>query len=114
MTCRVSPAGGREMAARGERTIRVAAAVRAARGRLGWSRETLAHESGLSWSAITQIETGRRSDVRVSSLVALAGALGVSLDYLALAGGEPASEPGPMLSHRAFMYRSENELAQFA
>jgi len=70
------------VARRQDDALRVAAAVRAARLRRGWSRETLAHESGLSFAAITQIETGRRTELRVSSLVALADALGVSVDYL--------------------------------
>jgi DNA-binding XRE family transcriptional regulator len=62
---------------------RIGIALADARARLGWSRETLAFHSGLSWSAIAQIESGRRADVRLSSLTALAAALGVSLDYLA-------------------------------
>ena len=63
-------------------------ALRAARARAGWSRETLAHHSGVSWSAIAQIESGRRRDVRLSSLSALADALGVSVDELFRLEGE--------------------------
>lgn len=90
-------------------SLRVAAAVRTARQRCGWSRETLAHESGLSFAAITQIETGRRTEVRVSSLVALADALGVSVDYLVRA--EVAAS---LLEHRAHVYDSPEQLVQLA
>lgn len=94
--------------------ICLASALRVARLRRGWTRENLAHYSGLSWSAISQIETGRRAEVRVSSLVALAEALAVSLDYLVLASGEAPGEPMPLLEHRAFVYRTDAELAVFA
>lgn len=88
---------------------RLATAVRAARKRRGWTRETLAHESGLSFAAITQIETGRRTDVRVSSLVTLADALGVSVDYLVR-----AEAVARMLEHRAYLYDSPERLTQIA
>lgn len=89
--------------------LRLAAAVRAARQRRGWTRETLAHETGLSFAAITQIETGRRTEVRVSSLVALADALGVSVDYLVRAEVATA-----LLDHRAHLYDSPEQLVQVA
>lgn len=50
--------------------------------RSGWTREQLAVESGMSWSAIAQLEAGRRKDVRLATVSALAEALGTSLDYL--------------------------------
>lgn len=84
---------------------RVGSSLRAARERLGWSREALAYHSGVSWSAIAQIETGRRKDVRLSSLAALAEALGVSVDYLI--GATPATPD--LLEHRLFTYTSEDE-----
>lgn len=84
---------------------RIGAAVRAARARLGWSREALAYHSGVSWSAIAQIESGRRKDVRLSSLSALAKALGVSVDYLI---GTAASTPS-LFGHRALTYASDDE-----
>ena len=71
--------------------------LKAARGRLGWSRETLAHHSGVSWSAIAQIQSGRRKDVRLRSLSALAKALGVSVDYRI--GAATATAP-QLLEHR--------------
>lgn len=82
--------------------------VRAARGRLGWSRETLAFHSGLSWSAIAQVESGRRTNVRPGTLAALSRTLGVSIDYL-VAG----SPPGPtMLEHSLLLYRSDDQLRE--
>jgi transcriptional regulator with XRE-family HTH domain len=80
--------------------------LKAARARLGWSRETLAHHSGVSWSAIAQIESGRRKDVRLRSLSALAEALGVSVDYLI--GSAMATAPR-LLEHRLLTYRSDEE-----
>jgi transcriptional regulator with XRE-family HTH domain len=84
---------------------RVGASLKAARQRLGWSREALAYHSGVSWSAIAQIETGRRKDVRLSSLAALADALDVSVDYLI--GATPTTPD--LLEHRLFTYTSEDE-----
>src|SRR3954453_15023487 len=97
------------MARRHDGSLRVAAAVRAGRQRRGGSRETLAHESGLSFAAITQIESGRRTELRVSSLVALADALGVSVDYLVRA--EVAAS---LLDHRAHVYDSPEQLVELA
>ncbi|MDT4938864.1 MAG: hypothetical protein QOG80_2535 [Pseudonocardiales bacterium] len=87
----------------------LAARLRVARLRLGWSRETLAHRSGLSWSAIAQIESGRRAEVRLGTLTALARALAVTLDYLAL--GKNAAG---LLTHRALTYSTDDELIRFA
>jgi transcriptional regulator with XRE-family HTH domain len=84
---------------------RIGASLKAARARLGWSRETLAHHSGVSWSAIAQIESGRRKDVRLSSLSALAEALGVSVDHLV---GTRAAAP-QLLEHRVLTYGSDEE-----
>jgi transcriptional regulator with XRE-family HTH domain len=83
----------------------IGAALRSARSRLGWSREALAYRSGVSWSAIAQIESGRRKDVRLTSLVALAQALGVSVDYLIGAAGEVPR----LFDHRVLSYGSDDE-----
>src|SRR5438132_8785037 len=82
----------------------LSARLRAARARLGWSRETLAHHTGLSWAAIAQIESGRRTNVRPGTLSALASALGLTVDYLLGAGGEQK-----LLTHRALLYDSAEE-----
>ena len=85
---------------------RLGGALRSARERRGWTREALAYHSGLSWAAVTQIEAGRRQEVRVSSLVALAGALGVSVDYLV---GDAATLASGILEHRTLTYGSDDQ-----
>jgi transcriptional regulator with XRE-family HTH domain len=89
---------------------RIGETLRAARVRLGWSREALAYHAGMSWAAIAQIESGRRQNVQLSSLTALATALSVSVDYLIGAG--PISPP--LLEHLVLAYRSEDELLDMA
>jgi DNA-binding XRE family transcriptional regulator len=79
--------------------------VRAARERLGWTREALAFHAGISWSAIAQVESGRRTNVRPSTLTALSRALGVSIDYLV--DGSPSHLT--MLNHSAFPYRTDDQ-----
>jgi transcriptional regulator with XRE-family HTH domain len=83
----------------------IGARVRTARERLGLTREALAFHAGLSWSAIAQVESGRRTNVRPSTLAALARALGVSIDYL-VDGSRP---PPPMLDHSMFLYRTDDQ-----
>ena len=70
----------------------------------------LAFHSGISWSGIAQVESGRRTNLRPGTLSALGQALGVTVDYL-VAGG-PASEP--MLEHSALLYRTDEELLETA
>lgn len=82
--------------------------IRAARERLGWSRETLGSKSGVSWGAIAQMESGRRSKARADTLLALAGALGVTIEYLVGAG----TELPRMLGHQAFSYVTIEELVE--
>ena len=79
--------------------------VRAARERLGWTREALAFHSRISWSAVAQVESGRRRNVRPSTLAALSRSLGVSIDYLV--DGTP-SRP-TMLEHSVFPYRADDQ-----
>lgn len=86
---------------------RIGRSLKTARERLGWTREALAYHSGVSWSAIAQIESGRRKDVRLSSLSALADALGLSVDYLI---GTKAAMSAQLLEHRLLPYGSEEEL----
>jgi transcriptional regulator with XRE-family HTH domain len=78
--------------------------VRAARARLGWTREALAFHSGISWSAIAQVESGRRTNLRPSTLAALSRTLGVSIDYLV-----EGSQAPPMLTHSAFFYHTDDQ-----
>jgi transcriptional regulator with XRE-family HTH domain len=84
---------------------RLGARVRAARVRRGWTRETLAFHSALSWSAIAQVESGRRTNVRPGTLAALSRSLGVSIDYLV--DGSP-SHP-VILDHSLFAYSSDDQ-----
>ena len=83
----------------------IADRVRLTRARVGWTRETLAHHADLSWSAIAQVESGRRTKLRPDTLAALADALGVTIDYLVKGGGAPRV----MLRHRALVYGSDEE-----
>lgn len=87
----------------------VAHSLRAARTRIGWTRETLSHHSGLSWAAIAQIESGRRTDIRLSSLVRLADALGITIDELV--NGQP---PPAKMIHGALMYAGADDFATSA
>ena len=89
---------------------RIGETLRAARVRLGWSREALAYHAGMSWAAIAQIESGRRQNVQLSSLTALATALSVSVDYLIGAG--PISPA--LLEHLVLAYGSEDEFLAMA
>lgn len=82
----------------------IGARLRAARQRLGWTREELAVHSGISWSAIAQIESGRRTNLRPKTLVDLSGALGVTIDYLVTG----TLGPPPMLEHSAYFYSDDN------
>jgi transcriptional regulator with XRE-family HTH domain len=91
-------------------TTEIGSRLRSARERLGWNREALAFHSGISWSAIAQIESGRRRNVRPSTLSALSEALGVSLDYIVRGSG---TRP-PMLEHRALIYDSDEVLLKLA
>lgn len=86
-------------------TSRVGETLKSARARAGWSRDALAFHAGLSSAAIAQIESGRRQEVRISSLVALAKALGVSVDYLV---GAAAVSPR-LLGHLALIYDSDEQ-----
>src|ERR1019366_8890966 len=52
------------------------------REKAGLSQQEVATKAGLSWSLIAQIEQGKKSDVRVSTLLGLAKALGVDANEL--------------------------------
>lgn len=86
----------------------IGARLKAARERLGWSREELAFRAALSWPAVAQIESGRRTHPRPATLSALADALGVTIDYLVR--GVPTYSP--VLSHMALLYRCEEDFAR--
>jgi transcriptional regulator with XRE-family HTH domain len=79
--------------------------LRAARLRRGLSREELAHAAGMSYGAIVQVESGRRTDNKISTVIALADALEVPLDYL-LGRRENLH---PFLDHQMLPYASDEE-----
>jgi transcriptional regulator with XRE-family HTH domain len=85
-----------------------AAAVRRAREQRRWTREQLADRAGISAAAIAQIESGRRKDIRLSTLMALAAALDISLDELT--GGAAA----PSFAHRALLYSNNDDFVDVA
>ncbi len=76
--------------------------VKELRTAAGLTQQALATAAGLSVSAVVQIESGKIPDPRVSTLRALAKALGVGLDELA--GEEdappPADQAGPKKPRR--------------
>jgi transcriptional regulator with XRE-family HTH domain len=83
-----------------EKNATLASRLKAARKRARMSREQLAVESGLSWSAITQIEAGRRLNPRADTLGALAPPLGVTVDYLLGSWGPNSG----LLDHEFLLY----------
>lgn len=84
--------------------------LKAVRLRRDLSREALAFHSGISWSAIAQVEAGRRTNLRPSTLSALAGALGVTIDYLV--SGRAATTS--MLEHRVLLYETDSVFLETA
>jgi transcriptional regulator with XRE-family HTH domain len=80
----------------------------ATRRQAGLTREELAVRTGLSWPAIAQIESGRRASPRADTLSALAGALGVSTDFLL------GREASPLLRHHALIYSTVEDFVDTA
>jgi transcriptional regulator with XRE-family HTH domain len=71
--------------------------LKALRAAAGMSQQALAVAAGLSTSIVSQIEQGQKEDPRISTIQALAQALGVSVDELLKsshppAAGEPAAK----------------------
>ncbi len=66
----------------------------------GLTQEQLAEKAGLSISAVRKLEHGRRDGVRMATLTALAGALGVEAGELLGAG--PGTWPAQAERDRAF------------
>jgi transcriptional regulator with XRE-family HTH domain len=58
------------------------------REKAGLSQQEVATKAGLSWSLVAQIEQGKKSDVRVSTLLGLARALGVDAGVMLAAFAE--------------------------
>jgi|ERR1022692_2388976 len=64
------------------------------REKAGLSQQEVATKAGLSWSLIAQIEQGKKSDVRVSTLLGIAKALGVDAGVLLAAFAEAFEAAG--------------------
>jgi transcriptional regulator with XRE-family HTH domain len=62
--------------------------VKALREAAGLSQQALATAAGLSISVVAQIEQGKKADPKLSTVLALAGALRVSLDALVSESGK--------------------------
>lgn len=60
----------------------------------------------MSYAAIAQIESGRRKDIRLTSMVALADALAVTLDHLV---ARSPARARPLLEHRVLPYSGDDE-----
>jgi transcriptional regulator with XRE-family HTH domain len=58
----------------------------------GMSQQSLAVSAGVSVSLVSQIERGSRVDPRMSTITALATALGVSLDELVARNGSVSTK----------------------
>jgi transcriptional regulator with XRE-family HTH domain len=68
--------------------------VRQLREAAGLSQQALATAAGLSISVVTHLEQGKKADPRISTVAALAGALGVTVDRLLAEADEPTA-PAP-------------------
>jgi transcriptional regulator with XRE-family HTH domain len=73
-----------------ERTLPpLSARLKELRQAAGMSQQALAVAAGLSVSMVSQLEQGNRSDPRISTIKALADALGVTLEEMTAGGGTP-------------------------
>jgi transcriptional regulator with XRE-family HTH domain len=84
---------GREMMTMTEPIPALGERVRQLRIAAGMSQQTLAVAAGLSISVVAQLEQGLREDPRISTVAAIARALGVTIDELMpkTGPGEPAT-----------------------
>jgi transcriptional regulator with XRE-family HTH domain len=66
------------------------------RDRLGWTQKTLAERAGLSITFVSEVENDRRAP-GTEALLALANALGSSLDYLVKGAAETPPPRRPLV-----------------
>lgn len=59
---------------------------------LNWRQEDLAEKSGVSRTYISEIERGKITNVGIEPIIALAGALGVTVTYLLGLSDDPLGE----------------------
>lgn len=79
--------------------------IKEARRARGWSQAELAKRAGISQQAVQRYESGER-EPRVSSVIAMASALGVTLSYLLGLDSPDGSGITPDESRLVAMYRS--------
>jgi transcriptional regulator with XRE-family HTH domain len=68
--------------------------LKALREAAGLTQQQLATRAGLSVSNLSQLEQGQKEDPRISTLIALAGAMGISVAAFVEETG-PAAPPKP-------------------
>ncbi len=84
--------------------------IRALREQHGWTQKDLSLKSGIDQSLISALETDRKEDVRFSTMMALAGALGVQPhQLLASLESEPIAPTDPQVS---IMMRMVNDMTE--
>jgi len=86
----------------------IADRVRRLRDAAGMTQAELADESGISRPSMNEIETGITAKPRRSTLVKIAGALGVSTDYLQT-GGEVTAKAKPAYPVMTVVQSTERE-----
>jgi transcriptional regulator with XRE-family HTH domain len=89
-----------EAASMTERVSLLAQRLKQLREAAGMTQQGLANAAGLSMAVVSQLEQGLRADPRTSTLVALAKALGVTVDALAVGPGEAPKKKRKKTSHR--------------
>jgi transcriptional regulator with XRE-family HTH domain len=70
------------------------------RERAGLTQQQLATKAGISLSNLSQIEQGQKEDPRISTVQAIAAALGMGLDALVSDSGERAAPAGQPSAER--------------
>jgi transcriptional regulator with XRE-family HTH domain len=91
-TATLSTAGGLVVA---KELPHIAARLKALRERVGLSQQELATRAGVSVAMVFQLEQGRRKDVKLTTLVALAEALGIDPGQLTAELTRPEEEKPP-------------------
>ncbi len=93
----------------------VGEALRTARERAGLTQASLARSAKIAQAQISQIETGARADPQFSTVVRIAGVLGVSLDQLAADMGlRPGLRPIAQDISQSDLARLADRLANIA
>jgi transcriptional regulator with XRE-family HTH domain len=78
---------------------RLLARIRALREAHGFTQETFAERAGLTYKHYQQVEAGRKFDIRLSTLIKVASALGLKLSELVDFDAAPSVAEGPAKYH---------------